>query len=70
LGAIFQDYGERRYEEQRPLIGIFTCLLCEQHFSTKIQLKRHYYRAHRENIANYEGKMLASFGTAMNVQGT
>jgi hypothetical protein len=70
LGAISQDYGERRFEEQRPLIGIFSCLLCERRFSTKIQLKRHYYKAHRENIANYEGKTLAAFGNEMNIQGS
>ena len=33
-------------EVQRPVIGIFTCLLCERRFSVKSQLNRHYGRAH------------------------
>jgi len=38
--------------DQRPLLGIFSCLICERHFSTKYQLKRHYCRRHQDTIPN------------------
>jgi len=54
--AVFQDHKSRSHEDQLPLIGIYSCLLCERRFSTKLQLNRHYRERHGENIQDYEGE--------------
>jgi hypothetical protein len=38
-----------------PLVGIYSCLYCERSYSTKPQLKHHYYNCHQNGIPNYEG---------------
>ena len=53
--AAFQDQGWS-HEGQLPLIGIYSCLLCERRFSTKLRLNRHYRETHGENIQDYKGK--------------
>ena len=47
---------QRSHEDQLPLIGIYSCLLCERRFSTKLRLNRHYRETHGENIQDYKGK--------------
>src|SRR5271167_4001851 len=42
--------------DQRPLLGIFSCLICERHFSSKHQLKSHYSRRHQDTISNFTGR--------------
>jgi hypothetical protein len=54
--AVFQDRTSRSHDGWLPLIGIYSCLLCERRFSTKPQLNRHYRERHRENIQDYTGK--------------
>ena len=44
-------------KDELLLIGLYSCLLCEQCFSTKLQLKQHYYENHRENISDFRGKI-------------
>ena len=50
-----RDYGANGGFDQRPLLGIYSCLICERHFSTKHQLKRHYCRRHQDTIPNFTG---------------
>ncbi|MGA2461359.1 MAG: hypothetical protein ABSF82_08060 [Candidatus Bathyarchaeia archaeon] len=47
--------GDGRKADQLGLVGIYTCLLCEESFSTKVELKLHYCSAHWECIPDYEG---------------
>ena len=54
--SVFQDHKSRSHGDQLPLIGIYSCLLCERRFSTKPQLNRHYRERHGENIQDYEGE--------------
>ena len=54
----YEDPRNGKSEAFRPIIGVYTCLLCEQIFSTKSRLKRHYCRGHEESIPNYEGVSL------------
>jgi hypothetical protein len=54
--AVFQDQKSGSHEDQLPLIGIYSCLLCERRFSTKLQLNWHYREKHGESIQNYEGE--------------
>jgi len=51
-----QGYERRRFETQLPLVGIYSCLLCERRFSTKLQLNQHYRQKHGDSIHNYEGE--------------
>ena len=51
----YQDPHAGKPVDFRPIIGVYTCLLCERSFSTKTKLKRHYCRGHRESIPDYEG---------------
>jgi hypothetical protein len=54
--ATFQDHDSRSFEDQLPLVGIYSCLLCERRFGTKVELNWHYREKHRENIQDYEGE--------------
>ena len=45
---------QKKPRDQLPLIGIYSCLLCERRFSTKLRLNRHYRETHGENIQDYE----------------
>jgi hypothetical protein len=38
----FQDYEGSK--DHRPIIGMYTCIICERSFSTMARLKRHYCR--------------------------
>ena len=49
---------EDQAEDSIPIIGVYTCLFCERHFSRKTRLKRHYRRSHEGSIPNYEGEHL------------
>ena len=49
-------YG-RKNKDELPLIGLYSCLFCEQCFGTKLQLKQHYYENHRESISDFRGKI-------------
>jgi hypothetical protein len=54
--AVFEHQRSRSHDERLLLVGIYSCLLCERRFSTKLQLNQHYRNRHREDIQDYEGK--------------
>ncbi|MGO9644363.1 MAG: hypothetical protein ACLPY5_06405 [Candidatus Bathyarchaeia archaeon] len=56
LTQALRDYEANGHVDQRPLLGIYSCLICERHFSTKHQLKRHYCRRHQDTIPNFTGR--------------
>lgn len=52
--AVFHDHETVNHKHDLPLIGIYSCLLCEHRFSTKLQLNWHYRQKHGESIRDYE----------------
>ena len=50
------SYGGENKNEL-PLIGLYSCLLFDHCFGTKLQLKQHYYENHRENIPDFRRKI-------------
>jgi hypothetical protein len=55
MGQSSLDYQNGQPCSLWPLIGLYSCILCDKRFSTKGQLKKHYYRQHEESIPSYEG---------------
>jgi hypothetical protein len=55
MSRAFQNSETGDSDIRLPLVGLFSCLYCERHFSTKHELKRHYRKRHLRCIPNYEG---------------
>jgi hypothetical protein len=55
MGQSSLDYQNSQPGTLLPLIGLYSCVLCDRRFSTKAQLKKHYNRQHEESIPSYEG---------------
>jgi DNA-binding NtrC family response regulator len=63
------ETSDRKHEEEIkriPLIGIYSCLLCERQFGTKRLSKGHYYRKHHENIPDYKGRQSSHLWASVN----
>jgi hypothetical protein len=46
MSQTYIEYQENEAKNNRPLILLYACIICERHFSTKPKLKRHYVKAH------------------------
>jgi hypothetical protein len=69
MSRAFQDSETGDSNVRLPLVGLFSCLYCERHFSTKHELKRHYRRRHLRCIPNYEGAKTALVRSATRAKG-
>ena len=54
------SYNGEKQAEYLPLIGIYSCLICDRRFSTKVRLKQHYVGTHRQSIPNYTSESFVS----------